>query len=81
MEKISFIKQVYEMLKNREIHPSGEFDKGGRFYAKNEDLINVRTPSRNWPFSHMTACRTLKYVKAVAEKFNCQNIDELKNCV
>ncbi len=75
------IKQVYEMLKNRQIHPSGEFDKGGRFYAQHDDLINVRTPSRAWPFSHMTACRTLKYVKAVCEKFQCKNIDELKSAV
>lgn len=65
------------MLKNREIHPSGNFDKQGRFYAENADLIDVRTPSRDYPYSQMTACRTLKYVKKVAEKFNCSNINDL----
>jgi len=71
------MKDVYEMLKNRLIHPSGTFDKSGRFYAANDDLINVRTPSRAWPFSHMMACRTLKYVKKVAEKFDCETKEDL----
>ena len=71
------IQAVYEMLQNRKIHPTGTFDKAGRFYATHDDLINVRTPSRAWPFSHMNACRTKKYVKAVCEKFNCQTVEDL----
>jgi hypothetical protein len=71
------IMQVYKMLQNREIHPSGTFDGGGRFHATHWTLINVRAPSRQWPYSHMLACRTLKYVKAVAAHFKCTNIDEL----
>ncbi|HFD31318.1 MAG TPA: hypothetical protein ENJ28_01200 [Gammaproteobacteria bacterium] len=71
------IKEVYEMLKNREIHPTGKFDNAGRWYAANDDLISVRSPSRAWPYSQMTACRTRKYVKAVAEKFNCSDVKEL----
>jgi len=73
------IKEVYTMLKNRDINPAGEFDKQGRFYAKNKDLINVRTPSAAWPFSEMIACRTLKYVKLVCEKYNCQTKEDLIN--
>lgn len=64
--------EAYEMLKNREVHPSGTFDTGGRFYATNSNLINVRAPSRAYPYSQMVACRTLKYVKAVAEHFDCK---------
>lgn len=75
------INEVYQELKNRDIHPTGEFDKAGRFYAEHDDLINVRSPTRSWPFSQMQACRTKKYVKAVAEKFNCKNADELRGCV
>lgn len=71
------IKEVYKMLKNREINPSGSFDSGGRWYANNKELINVRTPSRAWPYSEMVACRTLKYVKAVQAKFNCDNLNSL----
>ncbi len=75
------IQTVYEMLKNREIHPSGTFDGQGRFYATHSDIIDVREPSRAWPFSHITACRTKKYVKAVCEKFGCTTVEELKKSV
>ena len=72
------IRKVYEELKNRVIHPSGEFDKTGRFYAENSDIINVRQPSRAYPYSQMKACRTLTYVKKVAEKYNVQTIEDLR---
>ena len=77
MSNDDYIKEVYQMLKNRDIHPSGEFDKAGRWSSDNSDLINVRTPSRAYPYSEMTACRTLKYTKAVAIKFNCTNKSQL----
>lgn len=73
----TIIKEVYEMLKSREVHPSGEFDGGGRFYATNSHLIDVREPSRAYPYSHMSACRTLKYVKAVAKHFDCKTKEDL----
>ena len=73
----AIIKEVAMMLKNREIHPSGKFDNGGRFYATNADLINVRSPSRAYPYSQMQACRTLKYVKAVVEHFNCETKEDV----
>ena len=71
------IDTVYKMLKNREINPSGHFDKGGRFYATNDDLIDVRTPSRAFPYSEMQACRTKKYVKLVCDKYSCTTLAEL----
>ena len=79
MEKI--IDEVYQALKDRDIHPSGTFDNGGRFYAANQDLIFVRAPARKWPFSHMQACRTKKYVEKVCAKFDCQTLEELKGRV
>jgi len=71
------IKLVYKMLQDRLIHPSGSFDSKKRFTAFNDDLINVRSPSARWPNSHMVACRTLKYVTAVSEKYNCLTIADL----
>ena len=71
------IKEVYKMLKDRAIHPSGGFDKAGRWYAEHADLIDVRSPSRSYPYSQMAACRTLKYVKAVAAHFDCKNKEDL----
>lgn len=73
----AIIREVYEMLKNREVHPRGTLDSKKRFIADNDDLINVRAPSAAWPFSHMIACRTLKYVKKVAEKYDCVTKEEL----
>lgn len=75
------IAQVYAELKERMIHPSGKFDKAGRWYADNDDLISCREPSRAWPYSQMQACRTKKYVKAVCEKFDCKTIGELRASV
>jgi hypothetical protein len=72
-----FVKEVYKMLQEREIHPGGTFDSGGRFYAYHDDLIDVRAPSRAWPNSHMIACRTLKYVKKVYDKFKIETKEEL----
>jgi hypothetical protein len=71
------IEWVYQLLQNREIHPAGEFDKRKRFYAKNENLIDVRQPTAAFPNSQMIACRTKKYVKAVAQEFGFNSIQYL----
>ena len=71
------LEEVYNMLKDRIIHPPGHFDKGGRFWLKDSDLVNVRTPSRAYPYSHMIAGRTLKFVKSMAIKYKCKNKEEL----
>lgn len=75
------INEIYQELKERMIHPTGTFDKGGRWYAENSDLINVRSPSRSYPYSEMTACRTKKYVKAVFEKISCKKVEDLRTAV
>ena len=75
------IKEVYILLRDREINPTGSFDSSGRWYAYNSDLISVRSPSRAYPLSQLKACRTKKYVKAVAKHFNCQTKQELLNKV
>lgn len=77
------VEAVYLLLKDRDINPKGKFDKAGRWYAENSDLISVREPSRAYPFSQMVACRTRKYVQAVYEKFKSQinSIEDLKSHV
>jgi hypothetical protein len=79
--KRDFIREVYQELKDRVINPSGTFDKAGRWYSDNPDLIAVRSQSRAYPYSEMAACRTLKYVVAVAEKFNCKSYKTLRGKV
>jgi hypothetical protein len=76
MSTTTTIINVYNDLKNRVINPSGSFDKAGRFFLEHGDLVNVREPSRSYPYSQMSAGRSLKYVKKVAEKFGCENDEE-----
>lgn len=75
------IKEVYLSLKEREIHPTGTFDKQGRWYAKHRELICVRSPSKAYPYSELLACRTHKYVEAIAEKCQPTTIEELRRLV
>ena len=54
----------YLDLKSRKTHPLGVFDKAGR-WGPNKQLEcckGIRTPSRKWPYSLMTHCRTLAHV-------------------
>lgn len=71
------LKQVYVMLKERKLHPRGEFDRAGRFYLDDADLVDVRPPSTKYPYSQMSAGRTAKFVKAMAEKYKVQNLEQL----
>jgi len=72
------MKSVYRQLRDREQHPRGSFDKQGRFYLRDGELVNVRSPSVAYPYSQMQAGRTLKFVKALAEKYKCQTLFELQ---
>ena len=73
----SEIQKVYLLLKSRAVHPSGKFDGAGRWHASNSEIVNVRSPSRAYPYSEMTHCRTKKYVKNVQEHFECRTLSEL----
>ena len=81
MIDVTGIKAVHRLLRDRQINPTGEFDKAGRWHTGNDDLISVRSPSRRFPYSEMNACRTLKYCRAVAEKFGCKTENELRQKV
>jgi len=71
------MKEVFTMLKNRELHPAGKFDSQGRFYLRDNELVDVRTPSAKYPFSQMNAGRTAKFVKAIANKYKPDTKQEL----
>ena len=73
-EKITneMIDTVYQALKDRRIHPEGEFDKKGRWYPSDDEnsdnyTNNLRSPSNNWPYSYLLGARTKKHVKSLAE--------------
>jgi hypothetical protein len=52
--------------RDRTAHPAGKFDNAGRWYpseAEECDCCNaVRSPSRSYPYSYMTHCRTMAHV-------------------
>lgn len=65
------IKEIYELAKNRAIHPAGKFDNAGRWHPadllENSVSSDIRQPSRAWPYSLMVHCRTRKFIKNFVE--------------
>lgn len=53
----------------REEHPSGEFDRAGRWYPSDGELqpccASIRNPSRAYPYSLLVHCRTAEHVAHV----------------
>jgi hypothetical protein len=58
--------KVYADRKVRLTHPAGKFDGGGRWYPAETETCDccrgIRSPSRAWPYSLMTHCRTAEHV-------------------
>jgi hypothetical protein len=56
----------YRKRRDRQSHPDGRFDSAGRWYPSAPELKeccnSVREPSRGFPYSYMTHCRTAKHV-------------------
>lgn len=75
------VDEVYEALKDREIHPAGEFDNAGRFYAENSHLLSCRTPSRAHPYSQILSCRTRRYVKWRVMSTGISDVKRLRGLV
>ena len=58
--------QEYEARKSRAAHPDGHTDNGGRWYPSASERQSccgrVRGPSRAYPWSYMTHCRSAEHV-------------------
>ena len=64
----------YLRRKNRDEHPSGNFDNASRWYPSASEKLNTalyRTPSRSWPYSYLLPCRSAHHC-AMLEK--CANV-------
>lgn len=65
------IQAAYEYIRRRErrAHPDGSFDRGGRWYpGEGEEqpcCDRIRRPSRAWPYTLMTHCRSLPHIAAL----------------
>ena len=64
MESVKAAVEEYLRRLTRRSHPSGSFDRVGRFtLAQQFDCCaGIRCPSRSWPWSQMTHGRTLRHV-------------------
>lgn len=68
MSNNELAKALYEWRarKDRRHHPSGKFDKQGRFYPDGNETCEcckgIRSPSVAYPYSLMTHCRSVEHV-------------------
>jgi len=74
--------ECYIRRRDRLEHPTGTFDKAGRFWPAEDgercDCCGyIRTPSRAYPYSLMKHCRSINHV---ANKFDI-NATELRRAV
>jgi len=58
--------RTYLDRQSRLTHPAGKTDSGGRWFPSDSEsqacCSHVRPPSRAWPWSYMTHCRTIAHV-------------------
>jgi hypothetical protein len=68
-QKLQAAYETYLARQDRSQHPDGRCDNGGRWYpSENEQqqcCRGIRSPSRSYPWSLMTHCRTLDHVAHV----------------
>lgn len=59
----------YIARRDRVTNPTGEFDNARRWYPAASERRSccrgIRTPSRTWPYSYMTHCRSVEHVAAL----------------
>jgi len=77
----------YLLRRDRFSHPDGHTEKGQKWYPsdleKQPCCKSIRSPSRAFPWSYMTHCRSLAHVASLY-KCDPQNVRDLlkkKNCV
>ena len=59
----------YARRQSRAVHPDGNFDRGGRWYPTDDEkqkcCASIRQPSRAWPYTLMSHCRSMAHVAAL----------------
>jgi hypothetical protein len=70
--KKDVIDKIFVARQERRTHPSGRQDNGGRWFPSNSEECDccksVRSPSKAFPWSYMTHCRTKKHVIQLINK-------------
>lgn len=66
------VKEIYEKRQLRAQHPDGKFDNARRWYPTEDEECecckHIRRPSRAYPYSLMTHCRTKKHITNLVKK-------------
>ncbi len=64
--KIAEALAKWQARQDRREHPAGKFDKAGRWYSADDEwqpcCNTIRSPSRGYPYSYMTHCRSAEHV-------------------
>jgi hypothetical protein len=73
LETKSLVAAVYTARKDRKSHPEGRTDNAGRWYPSERenadgDGSSTRSPSRAWPWSYMSRCRTRQHCAVLVER-------------
>jgi transcription initiation factor TFIIIB Brf1 subunit/transcription initiation factor TFIIB len=68
--------RLYINRRDRDEHPSGEFDKKKRWYPKPDErrecCNHIRSPSSMYPYSLLVHCRSIKHIAQLC------GVDEVK---
>lgn len=61
----TLIQLAYLARRHRIVNPRGTFRRGCWYpdELRENGIPAVRSPSRNWPYTYLLACRTLKWVR------------------
>ncbi len=66
---INEIAKEYISRQARLTDPHGKFDRAGRWYPAENEMCKhchkVRPPSRNWKYSYLLHCRTMKHIASL----------------
>jgi hypothetical protein len=61
---------IYARRQVRHDHPEGKFDNARRWYPsaqESQGTLQVRGPSRSWPYSYLLHCRTRKHCSKLVD--------------
>ena len=84
-DNVTLAAVLYIKRRGRDEHPSGTFDSAGRWEPTDNEsqdcCDSIRSPSRAFPYSYMTHCRTVKHVATLLnadEKVVRKRVKELE---
>lgn len=73
-KKIKAAIKLYNERQSRDVDPDGTFDRAGRWYPSDTERCSccryISSPTRSYPYSYMTHCRSSEHVANVCDLNN-----------